>query len=376
MAFKWSGVAGGAGRGALAGASYGPLGIAAGGILGGITGGFSRDIDKGITGNSGSGTTTNLMNLAAMAGAGRAVSKGFSGGNSGSGFLNSLFSKGGSSSGSNPLGGMSSYGGGNPPPTPPPSYGQGTSPNNPFGGQLTQSQLSSQTALQGANRGLGTTSWASKAQNNPLYTGLGTMAASQLIKSPQVPELPQSVIDFQNAAKAGNPLQNQAASALSQQLGMTQQDLGADEIAALNRQYDLAQEQELKQIDSMYKSLRPGTDPLTDSSYQQDIAKVRDRYATLRADSQAGAQRQISNDFAAQRVQQIAQANGISSQQMQQLATLSQYDLDRQLSQLNIDYQDKSTLRNYLLQLGGNIAASGYQQPSLFGSNPLQAGVK
>lgn len=193
---------------------------------------------------------------------------------------------------------------------------------------------------------------------NPLFPGLAAMLGSQMIKSPKVPELPQSIIDFQNMAKQGNPLQNQAQSALMEQLGQTKQGLGQDEIDAINRQYDLSQENELKSVDSMYKSLRPGTDPLTDTAYQKDLGHVRDRYATLRADSMAQANRQISNDFNSQRAQSIAQAAGLSQQQLTQLSTLGQYDLDRQLSQLNIDYQDKSTLRNYLLQFGGQMVNS------------------
>jgi len=201
---------------------------------------------------------------------------------------------------------------------------------------------------------------------NPLLLGLGTMLGSQFIGSPKVPELPQSVIDFQNTARQGNPLQNQASAALSQQLGQTQQNLGQPEIDAINRQYDLSQEQELKSIDSMYKSLRPGTDPLTDTAYQKDLGRVRDRYATLRSDSIAQAQRQISNDFAGQRANTIAQAAGLSQQQMSQLAGLSQYDLDRQLSQLQIDYADRQFLRDYLLQFGGNVVAGQFPQ-----QNPL-----
>jgi len=201
---------------------------------------------------------------------------------------------------------------------------------------------------------------------NPLFPGLATMVGSQLIRSPKVPDLPQSVLDFQSMAKQGNPLQNQAANALSQQLSQTKQGLGQDEIDAITRQYNLSQENELKSVDSMYKSLRPGTDPLTDTAYQKDLGRVRDRYATLRADSLAQANRQISNDFNSQRAQQIAAAAGLSNQQLSQLASLGQYDLDRQLTQLQITDRDRQTLRDYLLQFGGNLVGGAYQP-----QNPL-----
>lgn len=326
----------------IGGAIGGPPGAAIGGALGGAVNG------KGA-----------LKNAAIGAGSGYLGAKAL--GVQGQGFGNLInnplqtfqsafgFGRGGGSGGTsfNPLSLGAQVGGGF-------NVGAG----GPANQALASKALTQQSSVSGG--------FGSGLKKNPLLLGLGTMLGSQFLKSPQVPELPQSVLDFQNAAKAGNPLQNQASQALSQQLGQTQQNLGQPEIDALNRQYDLAQEQELKQIDSMYKSLRPGTDPLTDTSYQKDLARVRDRYATLRADSVAQAQRQISNDFNSQRAQQIAQAAGLGQQQLQQLATLSQYDLDRQLSQLNIDYNDKSTLRNYLLQLGGNLASSAFQP-----ENPL-----
>lgn len=195
-------------------------------------------------------------------------------------------------------------------------------------------------------------------KKNPLLLGAGIMGASQLIKSPQVPELPQSVMDFQNMARQGNPLQNQVSAALSQQLGQTQQDASQDEIDALTRQYQNSQDDEVRNLQSLYRSARPGTDYINDSTYQRDLSKINDRYATMRADSVAQLQRQISNDFSGQRAQQISQAAGLSSQQLQQMAQLSQFDLDRQLQQLQITDRDRQTLRDYLLQIGGTLATS------------------
>lgn len=367
MPFDWKGLLGGVAKGALGGSPFGLPGAVVGGVTGGVTGAFGKDIDKKLTGNSQSGMTQNLLNVAGLAGGGSTLGKAL-----------------GSSGGFNPLKQLGSmFGGGG-------SGANITSAMFPGGGNpqfLSPSQLQYQNSMLpgggfgfGGSGGSGGTSQESSVSSklgslikNPLLQGIGTMIGSQFIRSPKVPELPQSVVDFQNTLKQGNPLQNQASQALMQQLSQTQQNLGQPEIDAINRQYDLAQEQELKSVDAMYKSLRPGTDPMTDTAYQKDLARVRDRYATLRADSVANAQRQISNDFATQRAQQITQAAGLSNQQLQQLATLSQYDLDRQLSQLNIDYADKQVLRDYILQLGGNIVASNYQQRNpfadLFGGN-------
>lgn len=349
MGFKWGGAGSGALKGGIAGSYFGPIGAAFGAGIGGITGGFGKDIDKKVTGNSGSGLTQNALTASSILGGGASLL-------TGKGMLGGLM-KGGATAGAS---------GGSPL-----SYLMPGGNMNVAAGQFSNPLMStSQAGLgqQTATSGFGLSGLGSKLKSNPLLLGSGLMGASQLIRSPKVPELPQSVVDYQNAARQGNPLQNQASQALSQQLSQTQQNMGQDEIDALNRQYDLAQENELKSIDSMYKSLRPGSDPLTDSSYQRDLGRVRDRYATLRADSQAQMQRQISNDFASQRGQQIAQAAGLGNDQLQQLAQLSQYDLDRALDQMAMDYNDKSQLRNYILQLGGNIAASGFQQQPLFAS--------
>lgn len=320
-------------------------------ILGGVIGGPAGAAIGGAAGGALSGKKGTAKQMALGAGLGYGGAK--LGGVQGQGFGNLI---------SNPL----------------KSIGNAFSNINPFGSSTayaataapaasTAAPMATATNPALAAKAMGQTSASSQSglgglMKNPLLLGLGTMVGSQFIRSPKVPDLPQSVIDFQNTARSGNPLQNTAESALMSQLSQTQQNLGQPEIDALNRQYDIAQEDELKQIDSMYKSLRPGTDPLTDTAYQKDLGRVRDRYAALRADSIAQAQRQISNDFQAQRANQIAQAAGLSQQQLQQLSQLSQFDLDRQLSQLNIDYQDKSTLRNYLLQLGGNIASSQFEQ--------------
>lgn len=329
----------------------------AGPVLGGIFGGPAGAALGGAAGGALSGKTGTLKQMGIGAGLGYGGAK----------LLQGVGIGGGSKTGgSNPLSMLSGlFGGGSGSQMP---SGGGM---NPLGSNVPSWMTGTQQASsQSQGLGLGGLLGGNKGS----LLGPLLMAGSQFIKSPQVPELPQSVIDFQNAARGGNPLQNQASQALQQQLSQTQQNMGQDEIDALNRQYDLAQEDELKSVDSMYKSLRPGSDPLTDSAYQKDLGKVRDRYATLRADSNAQAQRQISNDFNSQRANQIAQASGLGQQQLQQLATLGQYDLDRQMSQLNISDADRRTLRDYLLSLGGNIYASQYQQPSIFGNNGIMAG--
>lgn len=194
---------------------------------------------------------------------------------------------------------------------------------------------------------------------NPLMTGGALMLGSQLLGSPQVPELPQSVRDYQNMARTGNPLQNQAVGALSQQLGQSMEQLSAEEEAAIIRQLDLSKQDELKNIQDLYTSARPGTDYINDSSYQRDTARLNDRYATLRADSISGARRNIRNDFATHRGQQISNAMGLSRDQLQQLADLSEIDYERLMNQYDLDYNERQALRDYIFQIGGDFFRQG-----------------
>lgn len=321
------------------------IGGAAGGALSGKTGALKQAGIGAAAGYGGAkllglgGSNTNSGSL------GASLANSFGGGGSGNpltSLLGGLFGGGGSGSGGGGAGGFN-----------PLALGAqvGSGYNVGSGGAANQALAASALTQQSKKSGFGLGSLTS----NPLLTGLGTMLGSQFIRSPKVPELPQSVIDFQNAARQGNPLQNQAAQALQQQLGQNMEQVSEEEIAAAVRELDRAKEQEVGSIQDIYRSLRPGSDYASDSSYKKDIGDVENRYAIRRADTVSQLRRQVSNDFNNQRAQQIAQASGLGQQQLQSLAQLSQFDLDRQLTQLGIQDRDKQVLRDYLLQFGGNL---------------------
>ena len=209
--------------------------------------------------------------------------------------------------------------------------------------------------------------------NKLLTTGLGLAGASQLIRSPEVPELPQSVQDYQSMVRGGgSAINQQAQSALSTELGRPFEQVSAEEEQAALRQLEKDQKLAEDQVRDTYRNLRPGTSPDSDSAFRRDLADVQDRFAKTKTDTVTQLRRQVSNDFQGNRIRQILAAQGIDQQQMQNLLSANQYDVDRMLKQLNIDDRDKQYLRNYLLNFGGNMVASqlGTQQSS--GSSALE----
>jgi len=231
-----------------------------------------------------------------------------------------------------------------------------------------QNQMNTPAKQQSSQGGLLSSIFGGK--NNTLLAGLGTMLGSQFLKSPKVPQgnqLPQSVIDFQNQARSGSQIGNLGQQRLTEQLNQQLPQVQQAEIDAALRQLQQSQEDEMRQLTGTYKSLRPGTDVTTDSSYARDVSLLNDRYARSKADIAAQLNRQVYNDFQTQRAQQIAASQGMDINRLNQLAQAGQIDIDQLMNQTALDYNDKKYLRDYLLGFGGNLA---YGQ---MGMNPFSS---
>lgn len=355
------------------GSIWGPIGAAVGGAAkgviqsdknndigaaakGGISGLASNYAGKLFGGGSGSGASPSANYLDMAKGAG-------SSGNSGIGgmFQNFLGGLGNFFGGGNAYAAQPGITNSSPWQSSQPgqlSLSQLTSQNSPGGGPGRNpfSQQSSQSSL--TNGGSLFDSVGGFLKKNPLLTGLGLMGASQLFGSSKVPELPQSIKDYQAQAGQGTALGNLASQKATDQLNMPFQQLSDQEISAAMRQLDQAQEEEMHQLTGTYKSLRPGTDITTDSSYAKDVANLNQRYAGLKADKTAQLSRQVSQDYNNQQAQAILQAKGIDVQRLQQLAASGQIDLDMALAQYGINDRDKQVIRNLLLQTGSNVAGN------------------
>lgn len=341
MGFKFGSAAGGAAKGGLAGSTFGPWGAGIGALLGGLTGGFSKDIDKKVTGNSQSGTTNNAINLASLAAGGIGLAK------NGGGGIMGMFGKSGAaptaaaSSAPQAAAGPMSYfnptGGG--------SFGGfGTLPTG--GGDV-------------ASGGGGVlNSFGSLIKKNPLATaGIGTALAGHFLgKSPKVPDQADSVNKYRDMVNAGgSPLNQLAQSKLTEGLNQNFSDVSQAEEAAALHPIEQQQEQELHNLTNMYKSLRPGTDPSTDTAFQRDLGMLNDRYAKTKADTVAQLHRQVYNDYQGQQGQRIGQAGQFDAQTKQAMQQIAQWDTDQIAAKFGVDYNDAQQLKTFLMNEGQAI---------------------
>lgn len=336
MAFNWKNLFSGALTGAGAGSFAGPAGMIGGALIGGL-GGAVPKIGNVVNPIMKVGQTASMFSSPLQSKMGATSSyanpfSGFPGGGSVPGFSNAIS-----------------------------SVSQPASTLNKSGGGLN--------FLKGL---------FGEKPNKALLAGLGLAGASQLIRSPKVPNNPQSVIDYQNMVNSGgSALNQQAQGALSTELSRPFEQVSQEEQDAVLRELERNQKNEEDQIRDLYRNLRPGTDPSTDSAFRRDIGEMNDRYAKTKADTLAQLRRQVSNDFQANRIRQVLAAQGIDAQNMQQRLQAANFDVDRMIDQLNISYQDRKTLRDFLLGTGGQIAVGQLTPPalSLFG-NQNTVGVK
>jgi hypothetical protein len=173
------------------------------------------------------------------------------------------------------------------------------------------------------------------------FPGVMTMAGSQMVGNPKPPRMPDSFNQYMNMMnQGGTPGMQQAQNYYSGVLSGQNKDAYD---AAFNS-LDLNYQEQLRQLNSMYRSLRPGTDPMSDSTYQRDLAQLNDQYARQRA--QIGAQVQA----------QAAQgAAGLGQQQIAGLQQGIQAQLNTIADQWGMNYAQKEALRNQILGLGAGM---------------------
>ena len=185
--------------------------------------------------------------------------------------------------------------------------------------------------------------------------GLGTMFGSQLIKNPKAPKLPASFDEFQAQANAGGTPGMQAANKYYQ--GVLSGENG-DAYEAATHSLDQNYQEQLRGLNSMYKSLRPGTDPTTDTTYQRDLNNLNDLYARQKAQVRAQVQQGAAAGSAQVGAEQASQQMAGVETQVNQIA-----------QQWGMDYAQKQALRDMLMQMGGNVSTLGVMSklfPSAF----------
>ena len=283
--------------------------------------------------------------------------------NIGSSVMN-LFGGGGSSrggSGFNPLGFL---GGGS----------KGISPGQVGYGQLTPSQLSYQNSLNfpsGSALGGGSRSGGllSSFMNPSTLLGGLSLGAGLLKKLPRAPELPESVNQLRSQVQAGgSPLGQQAQGVISGNLSKQFNPLTSEELTAATADLDRSRLMDIKRLEGLYASARPGTDYTTDTQYKQDLAGIERNYAESKSNVVANRTRGAEDAFNVNQYRNVQSALGASDQQMAQLAQLAQLDVEQIMTQLQLDYASALNFKQVFQNIGGQLLLSGLGAASPFSS--------
>ena len=171
--------------------------------------------------------------------------------------------------------------------------------------------------------------------------GLAGMLGSQLIPNPKQPALGADYNQYMGMMKQGGTPGMQSANQYYQGvLSGTNQDAYEAAAYSLDNNY----EDEVRKLTSMYKSLRPGTDPATDSTYQRDLASLNDQYARARAQTMAQVQQGAASGMA-----------GLGQSQMQGFAQGLQPQIDQGNNAYTADLQKKQMLTSGFTGIGQNL---------------------
>ena len=314
-------------------------------------GSFALPIAGALTGNP----------LLATAGgaAGGALQGGWKGGllGGGAGFLGSKLLGGGGSS----L--MNMFKGGNSVNTGATSFGSSLS--KPSGWSMTPQSAPSAS---GSGFGGGLLSGVLDMFKKPsTLLGAGLLGAGLLKGNPKMPPLPASVDQFRQQTQAGgSPLGQQAQGVVSQNLMKQFNPLTSEELTAATTELDRNQQQDVRRLEGLYASTRPGTDYTTDSNYQRDLADIQRRYSESKANVVGDRTRTAEGMFNQNQTNNIQQALGASNEQMSQLAQIAQLEVEQIMTKLQMDYASALNFKQTFQNLGGTLLLQG-----LTGSTPF-----
>ena len=213
-----------------------------------------------------------------------------------------------------------------------------------------------QLAAQGVNKTPGSLLSMFGNPSKSQLLGAGLLGAGLLKKPPQVQPLPSSVPQLQQQIQGGgSEVGKLGRQALTTQLGQQFDPMSQPEIQASLRQLELEESKAMDQVRDLYRNLRPGSDPSSDSLFRRDIQEITDQFARAKSDTIASRTRELKANFDAQRTQQIQLAIGASDSEMQQLAQLAQLDVDQIAQQLQIDLAQAQQFKNTFIDIGSTL---------------------
>lgn len=196
--------------------------------------------------------------------------------------------------------------------------------------------------------------------NPQTILGAGSLAMGLFKKNPKVPQLPSSVESLRSQIQSGgSALGQQAQGVLSNQLSQQYNPLSEAEIQAALHQLEIDQAKAEDQVRDLYRNLRPGTDPSSDTSFRRDLQEVQDQFSRAKSDTLATRTRDTQAIFREQQSRAIQQALGASDSQMQQLAEIAQLDVQRIATQLGIDLASAQAFKETFINLGSDLLFQG-----------------
>lgn len=200
---------------------------------------------------------------------------------------------------------------------------------------------------------------AKESQNfKGMLPGIATMLMSRFIQNPSAPKLPGSVQDLQSRMR--QPINPAAMQAMNNMITQPFQPMNEAEIQAALQQLNQEEEDALNAHRDVYKNIRPGSDPLTDSTMAKDEALIRDKFARAKADTIAGRTRDLQNIHTQNVLNATKMATGLSEQEIQNEVEAANYDIEEIMNKFNMDYADAVKLRDAVLEMGSKMTLSNF----------------
>ena len=177
-----------------------------------------------------------------------------------------------------------------------------------------------------------------KSPGTMMGVGGAGMLGSQLIGNPKHPGMPEDYNEYMRMMMGGGtPGMAQAGAHWGNVLSGQNKDM----YEAATHDVDLQYQEQLRNLNAQYKSLRPGTDITTDSAYRRDMQQLQDQYSRRRAQVLAGVQQTAASGLA-----------GLGGQQMQGMAQGLGAQFDMIADQMGMDFSQKQALRNSIMGIG------------------------
>ena len=213
------------------------------------------------------------------------------------------------------------------------------------------------------NKGVGGLKNIFSQFNNPMTkAGLLTAGAGYLMPRPKPPQLPASADVFRQFGMGGSPTGNIASQRLQEMLNQPIDKLTPEEEETILNPIRLAKRDRLKYTADVYRNLRPGTDPLTDTTYTQSLRDVENEFDL----SQSRALTEAVLNKRGMRSAEIGLAKGIDLQDANVRQAIAQMDINQIQQAFNVSWQEAWYWKQLVANLGSSLIQTG------MGGNPWQ----